>query len=170
MKIHLTLPAVLALLLLTAQVRADVPPLKPSALDQPPGLGPLPIAAAGVALSLAVGVAGFLVARRHSAALLATLALGAVVLVATAALAFRAARAEADRAELQAQYDRQRANWRPGGGRPPLPPPPPPRLGTFGEPVAAIAFAPTGSFPGSVPWAALVVNQGRDRHPGEPWR
>jgi hypothetical protein len=164
MKSHLTLAAVLALLFLTAPLRADVAPIKPPALDHPPSFGPLPIAIAGIVLSLAIGVAGFLIARQRLGIGLATFAVTAVVLVATAALVYQATQAAEEHARLKARYERELANFRPGGVRPPPPPPPPPPVfDTLSEPVATMAFAPTSSFPSSIPWAALVMNHGRTR-------
>jgi hypothetical protein len=118
MTIRIAGPLAIALALsATAAARADIPPPPPPGLNDSPGVGPLPSTVAGLAVAAAVAVAGLGVARSRGRPRIRTAALigAAVVLAATGALAYRAAQAHEEHAELKARYERQLAGWRPAG-------------------------------------------------------
>ncbi len=146
-----------------AAARADIPPPPPAGLDHPPTaptLAPFPIAAAGVAAALAVGMGGVVLARsrRGRGVRIAALAGALVILLAAGIGAFWAVRAvqnydslKRDYDSLKAHYDDELSHWHPLG-----PPPQPPRYDKALLAAAAFAVAPQDGFPSGVPWGALA--------------
>jgi hypothetical protein len=141
-------------LCLPSAVWADIPPSPPLGLRATPGIRPLPVVIAGIAVALALAVCG-LVAARHRARpgiLVAALVGAVVVLAAAGAVAIRADREANEQAALRAEYEKSLANWRPRG---PVRLPPPREVPAV---VAIFAVGPQGSFPHNLPWAALALS------------